>query len=417
MKNKAKIIRLLYIAAIIVLFLFTERTIRGNFLFSCTYRMQTISTYLPIICSWIIFAAFIVFAIRKKLRFSFGVLIPYCIIYLGYLAATLINHASMVRWTDAFVYSLPPFMLAIMAFSCTETAKIYIKSATWIFVFLAAMNLLFDVFPQMWGLISEWREEYFLGYHTLVSWPLTTGLMFAFLDREYNGRNWLLIIYLILFFANMAVVRAGGALVGAFIVALWLLLPFVRKAFKKWNMLVFIAIVVALFAVLMWGFQPFVNFPPVKAFIENVLHKDITLSGRLYVWSGVLERVYASPFIGYGFGDSTQIFFEPSKWNNTMVHAHNLFLQCWYEGGIITLLLGLGMLVFAAFKMEKCRNLRENCNESLCGVFKLLIFAALIMLQSDQDVYYNWYIPAFFCHLAIVSMESSNGETIKPQTD
>ena len=365
--------------------------------------MQTVSTYLPMLCSWFIFALFLFFVVKRRGDVRPGALLGYAVIYAGYLAATLINNAYMERWFDAFLYSLPPFLLASICMSSEVSSKLYVKAATWVFALMAALNLLFELVPSMWSLISEWREECFLGYHTFIGWSLTLGMLFALLDKQYNKRAWLCIIYVLLFFANIALIRPGGAVVGALIILAWLVLPFVRKIFSKWNLLIFIGIVILLFAVLMWGLEPFVNFPPVKLFIENVLHKDLSLSGRLYVWPGVLNYIYQSPVTGYGFGESTQIFYEASRWNHSMVHAHNLFLQCWYEGGIITLILGILMLVYTALKTEPNGD----------GMFKMILFAVLIMLQSDQDVYYNWYMPAFVCHLYILSMENKNEQKIQ----
>ena len=392
--------------------LFVERTLRYNFLFTCTYRMQTVSTYVPILCSWCIYAAFIVFVIVKKGRISWGAIIPYIIIYLGYLVSTLINNANFDRWKDALIYSLPPLLLTAMAMSDEFSSKIFVKAATWVFTAMAALNILFELVPSMWTLISEWRNECFLGYHTLIGWPLTMGLMFALLDVRYNGRKWLAAIYIVLFFTNIAYKRPGGAVIGALFILLWLVFPFVKKLFIKWPLEAFVLISLALFAILMWCFEPFVNFAPIKAFIENVLHRDVTLSGRLYVWDGVKKIVAESPLIGYGFGESTQIFYESSQWNGGMVHAHNMFLQCLYEGGAVTLALGLVMLFYTSRNaVSLCkRGLSRDERKTNGGIFKLIIFVLLIMLQSDQDAYYNWYMLAFVCNMYLITSGSCNGK-------
>ena len=405
--NRIKTIFLYLVVGVLILF--TDRTLRYSFLFTFSYRMQTISKYMPILCSWIIFAAFIVFAAIRKFRFSWGAIIPYAIIYAGYLISTIINDGMMERLIDAFVYSLPPFLLAVIAFSNEKLTKIYLRCAALIFSFMLALNLLFEYVPQMWTLISEWREECFLGYHTEISWPLILGLMYAYTDMKYSGNKWLFAIYALLFFANTFAIHPGGAVIGAMIVAVWMILPFIRTMFSNWSLSVFIVLVIALFAALMFALKPLVNLSPVKFFIENILHKDLTLSGRLYVWTGAWKCAMESPVLGHGIQESSQIFFESSKWNNAMVHAHNLFLQCIYEGGFATLILGLAMLFYTALKTEKVNLRTLNIKKhNLSSFFKMLIFATLVMFQSDQDVYYNWFLLAFMCHVYLILPEIKN---------
>ena len=71
------------------------------------------------------------------------------------------------------------------------------------------------------------------------------------------------------------------------------------------------------------------NIPFLKDIIVNVLHRDVTFTGRTYIWSNGLSIVKESPIIGCGYRTWVELI------NGQMVgNAHNYLLDKTVVGGI-----------------------------------------------------------------------------------
>ena len=86
-------------------------------------------------------------------------------------------------------------------------------------------------------------------------------------------------------------------------------------------------------------------------FIENVLNRDVSLTGRTIIWDAALEAFSHSPMIGNG-----SVVYIPVSTDWTTTQAHNAFLNILANGGIIGLVLFVLMFAIVAqkmFRMEK----------------------------------------------------------------
>jgi exopolysaccharide production protein ExoQ len=79
--------------------------------------------------------------------------------------------------------------------------------------------------------------------------------------------------------------------------------------------------------------------------------KDITLTGRTYIWAASVRVIAERPWLGYGWGGVwADPFRDPTATMNRQIgfqasHAHNSALQLLLELGIVGLVLWLGTLV------------------------------------------------------------------------
>jgi exopolysaccharide production protein ExoQ len=94
-------------------------------------------------------------------------------------------------------------------------------------------------------------------------------------------------------------------------------------------------------------FVAFASLPVVTASFG----KDITLTGRTYVWAASVRVIAQRPWLGYGLdGVWADPFRDPTATMNRQIgfqasHAHNSALQLLLEFGVVGLVLWLGMLV------------------------------------------------------------------------
>ena len=122
------------------------------------------------------------------------------------------------------------------------------------------------------------------------------------------------------------------------VLIMFFLLYFDKKGFEKFLNLRngIIAIGVICFLVV---FSNFFSQGIFAEFIINVLHKDVTFSGRSVLWAQTLKLVYQSPIYGYGIGsDVSNSFYFWSKGEIISgFSTHNGYLRILLEGGIIAL--------------------------------------------------------------------------------
>ena len=115
--------------------------------------------------------------------------------------------------------------------------------------------------------------------------------------------------------------------------------------------------------------------------IVNVLHKSMTLSGRLPLWERVMPVLRAKPLLGYG------MYEEGAMWQLVgQVNCHNLFLQTMFETGLA------GLAVYAAALGLLVRPLMRT-RRTLGGYMLTAgLFAFLLVLQAEALV---WPLPFY----------------------
>lgn len=93
----------------------------------------------------------------------------------------------------------------------------------------------------------------------------------------------------------------------------------------------------------------------VRFIIEDVMHKDIGLTGRSGIWDFAKRLILIKPTIGYGTGLTT--LGNDGKWYDFMkiYGPHNQFLYILLAGGVVTLVPYLILLLYVFQKLEKSK--------------------------------------------------------------
>ena len=156
----------------------------------------------------------------------------------------------------------------------------------------------------------------------------------------------------------------------------------------------------------------FIAFSTIVAvvFVEIVLEilgRDISLSGRTDIWQGVLEMVKEKPALGYGFfaaWRSDQVVYVLERTITWTPSAHNSYIECLVDLGIIGLVLFLGYLLQTCINWGKCY-IRYGSEFLLVTGISLGVLLFMGMLESHlfkgQQV--NW----FFWVLMSISLHNA----------
>ena len=111
-------------------------------------------------------------------------------------------------------------------------------------------------------------------------------------------------------------------------------------------------------------------------FIVNVLHKDITFTGRMRIWETALNLISNKFILGYGrLSENTRY----SLMNATS--AHNQFLILLFEGGIVLTVFIFVIIFVVSMNIKKCYN-RE-----IVSVLLSVILAYFVMWIAEPFSY------------------------------
>ena len=354
----------------------------------------------------LIIAFFIIFTIKRKSEVHFGVIIYIAIAYIIYLLASIVNRTDISIWETIVVSAFAECIIIMPICVNKDNLKLFIKICTVLYTILATVNIIFKISPNLYDIVCGYQVETFLtGWDNMTGFPLMMGLFFALLNRYYNNGKINLVIYVIIYIINQYLMWSATALVSATILLMFVILP-IKKICGKCNFIVYIACILIVFILLVFIWGNLSEIEPLKFFVETVLKKDMTLTGRVEIWSGVWNLIKEKLLLGHGLTENTAMYYDTGyNWN--WVHAHNLFLQTWYEGGILTLLACFAVLIMTAFKMNKCQN------AELMGIFKITIFAMLVNYQADQFIVHPWLSGCwagifFICNFAAVVAENDS---------
>ena len=160
-----------------------------------------------------------------------------------------------------------------------------------------------------------------------------------------NSRNYLFRLALWTGFALSSMLvflagSAGGIINLVCVISIIPLSKFFKKAYYKLQVLLIVSM-----ALLIIGSSILVVVN--SETIAQSLGKDLTFSGRVPMWSTLMDYVTQKPLFGYGFNgfwDTEYGEFFRSRWSwDTVPHSHN---------GFIELLIALGLIGFLLFVMS-----------------------------------------------------------------
>lgn len=167
------------------------------------------------------------------------------------------------------------------------------------------------------------------------------------------------------------------ALVGLAIIFPAILFPQLFAKSRSLNIVTYLTVVSIFFVtVVIFRTQDYFAF-----FIQDVLHKSLTFSGRTPVWDNAMAVISANLLLGIGTPDR-EIAWEYLG----QAHAHNIFLHMLVSGGALQLALFLFLNILVA------RKLMKNNHSGIASFLSVTIFSMLIMNQMEPYETGLWYM-------------------------
>lgn len=129
--------------------------------------------------------------------------------------------------------------------------------------------------------------------------------------------------------------------------------------------------------------------------IVNVLKRDLTFTGRIFIWDYVIEFIKFKPILGYGVENTIIRYSKTKIWKS--FHAHNMFLEILYKTGLIGFIIFLKIISLSANELNKTKN--ELISKFVA--WQLFSFMILLLMEAYSFIYI-FYIFVFAFNIKFI---------------
>lgn len=216
------------------------------------------------------------------------------------------------------------------------------------------------------GMYGNIKTYWLLGNRNLFSIYIIPGLCYQAIYKKYAGRILRFWAFFLISFLSM--IWCGSATGLVMMIVLCVLYLFIEKREFIFNSL-FITVFYLASLTLVVFLRAYNWFAPVI----SALNKELTFSGRTYIWDATIRSIIEKPILGYGDVPSTIRGMKVIAGAGA-VSAHNFVLEVMYRNGIIGL--ALTALLFIYVMCQLYRTKGGICGNSFCiGLACIYIFS------------------------------------------
>lgn len=317
------------------------------------------------------------------LKKKYPKIINYILLFLIILLfSTYMNDGNIINCLKSMLQII--ILSLIVDYGIKNDAKIFLNSFEFLLFILSFINLItILIYPT--GLYTNstgYYANWFLGYkntHILFIIPLVlisiSNSYFKF--NKLKFRNYFVILMSII--STFLVANSTG-LVGLLIIILFMVLPKRIQSFKIFNILnYFIVYILSFVSIILLRLQNYFSF-----FIVNFLHKDLTFTGRTYIWDSVINEIKNKLIFGHGL-----LTFQ---YNTNVYTTHNSLLDLLYKTGII----GFASYIIIIYKSLK--ELYKYRSYKIAKFISIVIFVYFIMMLTEAYSYELIIFIFIFCY-------------------
>ena len=276
-------------------------------------------------------------------------------------------------------------LVSIMFYSNKYDSLNFLWSARLIFDLLIIINFVSMIlYPEGLYNFESINAHYFLGHRNVMMRTLYPGVFFDLMYRikKNNKLSFFNIIIILIVGASIFMAWAATAIV-SYILFLLLFIIFYRRQSRLCSIKGSIILSLIIFITLvLFRIQDIFSF-----LIEDVLKKDMTFTGRTYLWDAIMKHFGDSPLIGNGLENLETI---SAKLFSFTVYdsAHNFYLDTIYQNGIIGFAIILFVFISFAFIVD------SNVSGKMKALMVSIMFGYAIMVNFEPFINgdFRWFI-------------------------
>ena len=364
--NKTSIIKTIFY--ILLLFSFFE----PGFLEYCYPSISTIYTAFRYI-SFII----ITFLILSSKSFS-RIIIHITVYLLVLFVSSIINSLSTIEALNICVRLLT--ICLVTDYGIRKDTKNFLNAICIVLNILIIYNFItLMLYPQgMYTNSTGYTKNWVLGYKNTHILYIIPAIILNYVRKNYNKEKLSIFDYIIILISLVStlIVNNSTGIVGIILLLGIILFPNIYNNTKIFNSKNYFVSYISLYiGIVVMRLQNIFKF-----LIVDMLHKDLTFTGRIYIWDKVIEAIKAKPILGYG-----NSMYQYSI--NTFT-THNTLLDVVYKTGIIGLIIYILLLIRA---VKQLYIYRKTTISKILSI-GLLIYFIMMITEAYSMIYYLYII-------------------------
>ncbi len=321
-------------------------------------------------------------AIREKLLWVLIALAIFSILWSPLPLATLRSSIFLVEITLFAVYLTARFtfkeqlQLLAWTFACAGLLSIVAALALPSYGIMGMGNALT---PEAIIHAGTWRGIY-IHKNTFGRVMVLSALVFLIFVTGSHLERWIGLIGLGLSVSLIALSTSKTALV--VLLAIIALLPLYRAL--RWNYTIALPFFIT---VILLSSSAAVVLVDNAESIASALGRDLTLTGRTYIWIAVIDKIQEHPWLGYGYdsfwragwiGDAADIW---SMLRFEVAHSHNGFLDLTLDTGLVGT--SIFILSFGNTCLQAIKYIRATKTSK--GLFPILFLTLLLIVNLTES--------------------------------
>lgn len=311
----------------------------------------------------------------------------FCVFGIWVLYVSVINKIEV--YNLFIIISVCIGILCLSEIMSKYNQKMYLDVLYSIIITLLSINLLLCImYPNgiTTGIDYLSTPYYFLGNKNQITPLLILGLFLIYNNDKYNSIQKLTRSLIIVF--NALIMGSSTSILCVFI--FFAIIFYYRKRnntnskiLKNGRKSIFIAIGIMI-GIVFFKIQLIFSW-----LIIGILGKDLSFSGRLYIWEEAIEQFLSKPLTGYGYGHTVQLG----------LYAHNILIELLVTTGIV------GLACYCIFIVCTV-SWKMKYKESASIIPAIAALIALVYANTMESFIYN--IPQMF-FLGIVAYIANKG--------
>lgn len=296
------------------------------------------------------------------------------------------NYGGILQW--GYLSLMVLNLIFICEYGSRRDIKALLRGISYIGILLLFLNFITLIMFKRGIIQSTFYEvaegdQYLLGIKTqftTMMFPTIAASGALYLMEKNNKTRNLVITSVLVCFGNIFYKNISTAIIGIVIIGVMVIM---RRFFKlRWNFnaLFFSAIFIQILIVF-FNIHKYFSF-----FIETYLHKDATLSSRVYIWSNAKVLISNSGIMNFLFGNGTFNLNAFVPYSGSFWQPHNQLLVWIYTTGVLgTCMIFMFLLRLGIWKIKK--------NEVY---YYLCIISFTVLFLSVSEIYFDvavCYVP------------------------
>lgn len=287
----------------------------------------------------------IILLLKKNLKINTNDIVVLLFITI-YSIANIYNGLGIVAVIERYLsWIVITFLIEVYM---EKDYKVFIGYTSTILSCLVIINFI-SILMNPVNYYNNLTRVHFLGFDNDNVPVLLLAVYFNIFNIMLNKKGKLAYLSIITAIISSILVWSANGIIGISMVMLYLLI--IRKVWKKGskvlNLKIYYSIALLFFVlVVLLRVQDHLSF-----LIQDILNRDLTFTGRTYIWDYAIESISNNKIFGIGIYD-----FALRLSRTGVYHAHCTLLNITFEAGILGLISYFSIWILSVVKSEKYKS-------------------------------------------------------------